>query len=114
MPERRHPVPGREKHQLGRRLPCAGDDTLARRGATAHRDQRHLLLEDWATTLVAATGKPDIRNKLLQGYEAAGKTFRVHLDGYDQRDPIGLAMWRRSCFGRSGEDLEPRRAARCN
>ena len=42
--------------------------------------------EDWATTLVAAAGEPDIKNKLLQGYEAAGKTFKVHLDGYDQRD----------------------------
>jgi arylsulfatase A-like enzyme len=42
--------------------------------------------EDWATTLVAAAGEPDIKEKLLQGYDAAGKNFRVHLDGYDQRD----------------------------
>ena len=42
--------------------------------------------EDWATTLVAAAGEPDIKDKLLQGYDAAGKNFRVHLDGYDQRD----------------------------
>ena len=42
--------------------------------------------EDWATTLVAAAGEPDIKNKLLQGYDAAGKRFQVHLDGYDQRD----------------------------
>ena len=40
--------------------------------------------EDWATTLVAAAGEPDVKNKLLQGYDAAGKTFKVHLDGYDQ------------------------------
>jgi len=44
--------------------------------------------EDWATTLVAAAGEPDIKNKLLEGYSAAGKIFRVHLDGYDQRDLI--------------------------
>ena len=37
-------------------------------------------------TLVAAAGDPDIKNKLLQGYDAGGKTFKVHLDGYDQRD----------------------------
>ena len=37
-------------------------------------------------TLVAAAGEPDIKNKLLQGYDAGGKTFKVHLDGYDQRD----------------------------
>jgi arylsulfatase A-like enzyme len=42
--------------------------------------------EDWVTTLVAAVCEPDIKDKLLQGYDAAGKTFRVHLDGYDQRD----------------------------
>jgi arylsulfatase A-like enzyme len=42
--------------------------------------------EDWVPTLVAAAGEPDITNKLLQGYGAAGKTFKVHLDGYDQRD----------------------------
>ena len=42
--------------------------------------------EDWATTLVAAAGEPDIKDKLLQGYDAAGKNFKVHLDGYDQRD----------------------------
>jgi len=37
-------------------------------------------------TLVAAAGEPDIKSKLLQGYDAAGKTFKVHLDGYDQRE----------------------------
>ena len=47
--------------------------------------------EDWATTLVAAAGEPDIKNKLLQGYDAAGKSFRVHLDGYDQRDLLPIS-----------------------
>ena len=42
--------------------------------------------EDWVPTLVAAAGDPDIKDKLLQGYDASGKTFKVHLDGYDQRD----------------------------
>ena len=42
--------------------------------------------EDWAPTLVAAAGEPDVKNKLLSGYDAAGKNFKVHLDGYDQRD----------------------------
>jgi len=42
--------------------------------------------EDWATTLVAAAGEPDIKNKLLEGYSAGDKAFKVHLDGYDQRD----------------------------
>ena len=42
--------------------------------------------EDWATTLVAAAGEPDVKTKLLVGYDAGGKNFKVHLDGYDQRD----------------------------
>ncbi len=29
---------------------------------------------------------PDIKEKLLQGYSADGKSFKVHLDGYDQRE----------------------------
>jgi arylsulfatase len=38
---------------------------------------------DWLPTLVAAGGDPGVKEKLLQGHEAAGKTFRVHLDGFD-------------------------------
>jgi len=42
--------------------------------------------EDWVPTLVAAGGEPNVVEKLLTGYDAAGKSFKVHLDGYDQRD----------------------------
>jgi arylsulfatase len=42
--------------------------------------------EDWVPTLVSAAGEPNVKEKLLTGYQAAGKTFKVHLDGYDQRD----------------------------
>ena len=42
--------------------------------------------EDWVQTLTAAAGIPEIKEKLLQGYNAGGKSFKVHLDGYDQRD----------------------------
>jgi len=38
---------------------------------------------DWMPTFVSAAGDPDVKEKLLTGHEAAGKTFRVHLDGYD-------------------------------
>jgi arylsulfatase A-like enzyme len=41
--------------------------------------------EDWVPTLVAAAGEPNVTEKLLTGYDAAGKTFKVHLDGYNQR-----------------------------
>jgi arylsulfatase len=38
---------------------------------------------DWLPTLLSAAGEPDVKQKLLKGHEAAGKTFKVHLDGYD-------------------------------
>jgi arylsulfatase len=42
--------------------------------------------EDWLPTLLAAAGEPDITAKLLSGYQAGDKTFKVHLDGYDQKE----------------------------
>ena len=39
---------------------------------------------DWIPTLCAIAGEPDIVGKLLKGYTANGKTYKVHLDGYDQ------------------------------
>ncbi|GLK84045.1 hypothetical protein GCM10017653_21150 [Ancylobacter defluvii] len=39
---------------------------------------------DWFPTLLAAAGEPDIKQKLLQGTSIGGKTFKVHLDGYNQ------------------------------
>ena len=39
---------------------------------------------DWLPTLMAAAGDPDIKDKLLKGHQAGGKTFKVHLDGYNQ------------------------------
>jgi arylsulfatase len=42
--------------------------------------------EDWLPTLLAAAGAPDVKDKLLRGYEAGKSSFKVHLDGYDQSD----------------------------
>jgi arylsulfatase A-like enzyme len=39
---------------------------------------------DWFPTLVAAAGDVDIVAKLLKGFQAGAKTFKVHLDGYNQ------------------------------
>jgi arylsulfatase A-like enzyme len=39
---------------------------------------------DWLPTLMAAAGDPDITDKVLKGYQAGSKTFKVHLDGYNQ------------------------------
>jgi arylsulfatase len=39
---------------------------------------------DWLPTLMAAAGDPDIKDKLLRGHQAGSKTFKIHLDGYNQ------------------------------
>lgn len=39
---------------------------------------------DWLPTFMAAVGEPGIKDKLLKGYQAGSKTFKVHLDGYNQ------------------------------
>ncbi|MEM8679074.1 MAG: arylsulfatase [Planctomycetota bacterium] len=39
--------------------------------------------EDWMPTLLAAAGEPNVVEKLKQGHEANGKTFKVHADGYN-------------------------------
>lgn len=42
--------------------------------------------EDWMPTLLAAVREPNVKEKLLKGHSAAGKTFKAHLDGYNQLD----------------------------
>jgi arylsulfatase A-like enzyme len=39
--------------------------------------------QDWTTTLLAAAGMPDIKDKLLEGYQAGDKYFKVCLDGFN-------------------------------
>ncbi|HVK09479.1 MAG TPA: arylsulfatase [Gemmataceae bacterium] len=39
---------------------------------------------DWIPTFCAIAGEPDVVGKCKKGYEANGKTYKVHLDGYDQ------------------------------
>ena len=38
---------------------------------------------DWFPTFVAAAGDAGIKDKLLSGYGAIGRNFKVHLDGYN-------------------------------
>jgi arylsulfatase len=39
---------------------------------------------DWLPTFLAAAGEPDIKEKLKKGgVQAIGRTYKVHLDGYD-------------------------------
>ncbi len=44
--------------------------------------------EDMLPTLLAAAGDPDVKEKLRRGMEVGGKTFNVHLDGYDITDAL--------------------------
>jgi arylsulfatase len=39
---------------------------------------------DWFPTLLAAAGDTDVKDRLLKGTDIGGKTFKVHLDGYNQ------------------------------
>jgi arylsulfatase A-like enzyme len=38
---------------------------------------------DWLPTFLAAAGEPNIVEKAKNGHQAAGKTFKVHIDGYN-------------------------------
>jgi arylsulfatase len=41
---------------------------------------------DWFPTLSAAAGNPNITNQLLDGVDLGGRTYKNHLDGYNQLD----------------------------
>ena len=41
---------------------------------------------DWFPTLVAAAGNPDIVSQLLKGEKLGDRTYKNHLDGYNQMD----------------------------
>jgi len=45
---------------------------------------------DWLPTFVAAAGKSDLKEDLLDGYtsKALGRDYKVHLDGYDLTDHL--------------------------
>ncbi|MFC2085698.1 arylsulfatase [Bacteroidota bacterium] len=49
-------------------------------GTVSNEIMHHM---DWLPTFAAAAGEPDVKEKLLTGYEANGSTFKVHLDGYN-------------------------------
>ena len=39
--------------------------------------------EDWVPTLLAAVGKPNVKEELLDGRRVNGRNVKVHLDGYN-------------------------------
>ncbi|MBV4360301.1 arylsulfatase [Pinibacter aurantiacus] len=48
---------------------------------TVYNDIISLL--DWFPTLCDAAGAPGVKEKMMTGWSGAGKSFKVHLDGYD-------------------------------
>ncbi|MCP3164630.1 arylsulfatase [Myxococcus qinghaiensis] len=63
--------------------------------------------EDWLPTFLAAAGDPDIVDKLKSGHEANDKSFKVHLDGYDQTELLsGKGTSARTEFFYFGDDGE--------
>jgi arylsulfatase len=50
-------------------------------GAVSNEIVQH---HDWLPTFLAMAGEPDVMEKLRRGgHKAAGKTFHVHIDGYN-------------------------------
>jgi len=60
---------------------CAGLVT-SRRARSPTRSWQH---HDWLPTFCAMAGAPEIPERLLKGYKAGDKTFKVHIDGYKPR-----------------------------
>ena len=82
------PFRSREGHQLGRRVPRAGDGPLAgpcqgRRGL-----QRDGLGSRLVPDAARRRGRSGVKDRLLKGWQPQGgpTTFRNHLDGYNQLD----------------------------
>jgi arylsulfatase A-like enzyme len=51
------------------------------------RCRRHLRL-DWFPTFLDAAGNPNITDQLLKGVKLGDRTYKNHLDGYDQMPAI--------------------------
>ncbi len=49
-------------------------------GSISNEIMSHL---DWAPTLLAVAGNTEVKQELLKGYEANGKTYKNHLDGFN-------------------------------
>ena len=65
----------------GFRVPCAIKWNGVIKPGTIHNEI--FSHEDMLPTILAAAGVPDIKEKLLSGYQAGDKTFKIHLDGYN-------------------------------
>ena len=77
-------VPQPEGHQLGGRMARSMFHALAGQDQGGLGAERHRLpTRTCCPHLVAAAGDPDVSTKLLTGYKAGDKTFKVHIDGFN-------------------------------
>jgi len=53
---------------------------LVEPGSVSNEIMHHM---DWFPTLAAAAGDENIKEELKEGYNAIGREYKVHLDGYD-------------------------------
>ena len=86
----------------GWRVPCAVRwPGVIKEGSVSNGIVHHM---DWLPTFVAAAGKKDIKEDLLDGYKskALGRDYKIHLDGYDLRehlaDPDNVPSPRKEIF----------------
>ena len=81
------PFKGTKGTVYGRRLPRAGDHPLAGQGQAGHGRERHLLRPRlvphaaWPPPAI-----PNITDQLLKGVKLGDRTYKNHLDGYNQLD----------------------------
>ena len=45
-----------------------------------------MTMEDWVPTLMSWVGEQNLKDELLEGKEIGDRSYRVHLDGYDQSE----------------------------
>ncbi len=86
----------------GWRVPCAVRwPGVVEPGSVSNEIVHHM---DWLPTFLAAAGKDDMKEDLLDGYtsSALGRDYKIHLDGYDLtehlQDPQGTPSPREEIF----------------
>jgi len=86
----------------GWRVPCAVRwPGVVKPGSVSNGIVHHM---DWLPTFLAAAGKTDIKEDLLDGYtsKALKRKYKIHLDGYDitahLKDPVGTPCPRKEIF----------------
>ena len=58
------------------------------RGDRRGRSSQDIDRRQGLPTFLAAAGAPDVKEKLLDGFDAGGTTYKVHLDGYNALLPF--------------------------